>query len=158
MKEILNPFAGFEGYNCFGCSQDNDIGLRMKFYEDGDDLVSNWHPHVLFQGWNSILHGGIQCTLLDEIASWFVFVKLQTFGVTSNIDIKLKKPVNIDKGDIHLRAGLAEMRRNIAFVKVNLHDGENTLCAEGMIQVYTFPPDKPVGNIGYPGIEKFKKE
>ena len=28
-----------EGYNCFGCSPDNEAGVRMEFYEDGDEVV-----------------------------------------------------------------------------------------------------------------------
>ena len=31
-----------EGYNCFGCSPDNEAGVRMEFYEDGDEVVSIW--------------------------------------------------------------------------------------------------------------------
>ena len=27
-----------EGYNCFGCSPDNEAGVRMEFYEDGDEI------------------------------------------------------------------------------------------------------------------------
>ena len=44
MKKIINPWRNHEGYNCFGCSPDNPIGLHMEFYEDGDYVVSTWHP------------------------------------------------------------------------------------------------------------------
>ena len=53
-KKIINPWRNHEGYNCFGCSPDNPIGLHMEFfaeqsgraerYEDGDYIVSTWHP------------------------------------------------------------------------------------------------------------------
>jgi acyl-coenzyme A thioesterase PaaI-like protein len=158
MLKILNPFENFKGYNCFGCSQHNSVGLKMQFYDDGNEIVSTWKPGNNYQGWNSILHGGIQCTLIDEIASWYVFVKLKTFGVTSHVEVKLKRPVDIAKGDISLRANLAEMKRNIAFIYVKLFDGENNLCADGTIQCYTFPQDKAVGNMSYPGYEKFINE
>ena len=39
MKKIINPWRNHEGYNCFGCSPDNPIGLHMEFYEDGDYIV-----------------------------------------------------------------------------------------------------------------------
>ena len=35
MKKIINPWRNHEGYNCFGCSPDNPIGLHLEFYEDG---------------------------------------------------------------------------------------------------------------------------
>ena len=43
-KKIINPWRNHEGYNCFGCSPDNPIGLHLEFYEDGDYIVSTWHP------------------------------------------------------------------------------------------------------------------
>ncbi len=39
MRKIRNPWLGKEGYDCFGCSPDNPIGLKMEFYEDGEDIV-----------------------------------------------------------------------------------------------------------------------
>lgn len=44
MKKIINPWCGMEGYNCYGCNPDNKSGLRMEFYEDGDEIVSVWNP------------------------------------------------------------------------------------------------------------------
>ena len=44
MKKIINPWKDMEGYNCFGCSPDNEAGVRMEFYEDGDEVVSIWKP------------------------------------------------------------------------------------------------------------------
>ena len=93
MKKISNPFEKSENYNCFGCSQNNKFGLQMKFFEDEDEIVTFWQPQNRFQGYNFVLHGGIQATLMDEIASWVVFIKLKTAGVTSKMEIRYKKPV-----------------------------------------------------------------
>ena len=49
MQQIKNPWLGIEGYNCFGCCPDNPIGLKMRFYEDGEDVVCLWHPQGLKQ-------------------------------------------------------------------------------------------------------------
>ena len=49
-KKIINPWRNHEGYNCFGCSPDNPIGLHMEFYEDGDYVVSTWHPEHNYKG------------------------------------------------------------------------------------------------------------
>ena len=69
MRKIKNPWTDKEGYDCYGCCHDNPIGLHMDFYEDGDDIVCFWNPQQHFQGWVDPLHGGIQSTLIDEIAS-----------------------------------------------------------------------------------------
>ena len=74
MKKIKNPYAGLEeqGYNCFACCPSNPFGLKMEFYEDGDDIVCLWNPHPNFQSWLNTLHGGIQSTLMDELGGWVV--------------------------------------------------------------------------------------
>ena len=83
MKKIKNPWVHKDGYFCFGCAPNNPIGVKMEFYEDGDDIVSIWSPSKYYQGWVNTLHGGIASTLLDEVCGWVVSRKLQTTGVTS---------------------------------------------------------------------------
>jgi acyl-coenzyme A thioesterase PaaI-like protein len=48
----------------------------MTFFDDGEGIVSNWGPKEGYQGYDKVLHGGIQATLIDEIASWVVYVRL----------------------------------------------------------------------------------
>ena len=54
MKKIINPWKGMEGYNCFGCAPNNEAGVRMEFYEDGEEIVSIWKPRPEYQGWRYI--------------------------------------------------------------------------------------------------------
>lgn len=118
MQKIKNPWAHREGYNCFGCCQDNPIGIHMEFYEDEDDILCFWKPQPQFQGWIDTLHGGIQSTLIDEIASWVVFRKLQTTGVTSKLEVRFLHPILTTEVQITLRAHLREMKRNYAYIDV----------------------------------------
>ena len=101
MKKIINPWRNHEGYNCFGCCPENPIGLHMEFYEDGDYIVSKWHPEKNYQGWVNTMHGGILSTLIDEVCGWVVTRKLQTSGYTvfylfflQNYDFFLIKQLN----------------------------------------------------------------
>jgi uncharacterized protein (TIGR00369 family) len=158
MKKIRNPFVAKEGYNCFGCSPDNKLGLNLTFSEDGDFIVSKWLPKSQFQGWQNVLHGGIQATLLDEIASWLVFIKLNTSGVTSRMDIKLKKPVYTDQGELILKAKLMEMNRNIAVIETWLYNPAMELCTYGLMHYYTFKEEIAREKLWYPGSDAFYEE
>ncbi len=153
--QIKNPFYQLEGYNCFGCSPDNKLGLRMNFRVEGDAVVCDWEPQDHLQGWVGVLHGGIQATLMDEIASWFVFVKLQTAGVTSKMEVKLIKPVKMDMAPFRLRATLQEMKRNIAMIQVELFMNDGTLGAEAIMHYFTYPQNIASSKLFYPGIEHF---
>ena len=141
MKKIDNPFAGLENYNCFGCSPNNPYGLQMEFYEDGDEIVSLWEPKKQFQGYHAILHGGIQSTLIDEIASWLVRTKLRSSGMTSKLEVKFKKPVLMNEGGLTLRAKLLETKRNLAYINVKLINSKDELCSEGEVVFFLLPKE-----------------
>lgn len=158
MKKIVNPFVKREGYNCFGCSPDNVFGLKLSFVEDGEYVIAQWQPESRFQGWNNTLHGGIQATLMDEIASWLVFVKLNTSGVTSKMEVKLRKPVAMDKGTLTVKARLREMKRNIAVIDTWLYSHDMELCTEGVMYYFTFPVEIAAEKFWYPGTEAFYTE
>ena len=96
MEKLQNPWLSLvdEGYNCFACAPTNPKGLKMEFWEDGDDLVSLWHPSPDYEGWLGTLHGGIQSTLIDEIGGWWIGRKLQLSAMTTNLQVKFRKPVS----------------------------------------------------------------
>lgn len=131
-----------EGYHCFGCCPDNPAGVHMEFFEDGDEVVCFWLPQAHFQGWVDTLHGGIQSTLIDEIASWVVFRKLQTTGVTNKLEVKFMKPIMTTENQITLRARLVEMKRQVAFIEVKVYNSQEELCTEGKAVYFTANQEK----------------
>lgn len=155
MKKLKNPFTKLEGYNCFVCSPDNPIGLQLDFYLDDDRVVTIWDPNPNFQGYPNILHGGIQATLLDEVASWAVYVLVGTGGVTSQLDIHYQKPVRMDRGRIEATARIREVRRKIAVIDVELSDGQGQICTTGAVYYYIYPPRVAMKKMHYPGKEAF---
>ena len=155
MKKIRNPYVGIKGYNCFGCSPNNEHGLQMHFVEEGDYLTCDWAPRGFLAGYNNVLHGGIQATLMDEIASWFVQIKFKTAGVTSNMNIRLKRSVPVKEGNLKLRAWLKEVRRNLVDVNVELLTPDGKTGAEGVITYYTFSPEVAREKLYFPDPETF---
>jgi len=155
MKIVRNPFVKMNGYQCFGCSPDNPSGLQLQFAVDGDEVIAEWAPKPHFQGWNNTLHGGIQATLLDELASWYVFVKLNTSGVTSKMEVKLRKPVYTNAGKLFLRGKLRHMNRNIAVIDTYLYNSNQVLCTEAVMHYFTFAEDVAREKYWYPGREAF---
>ena len=142
MRKIKNPWLQKEGYHCFGCCPDNPAGVHMEFFEDGDEVVCFWLPQAHFQGWVDTLHGGIQSTLIDEIASWVVFRKLQTTGVTNKLEVKFMKPIMTTENQITLRARLVEMKRQVAFIEVKVYNSQEELCTEGKAVYFTANQEK----------------
>ena len=155
MRKIRNPFLQSENYQCFGCSPRNACGLQMEFFEDGDEVISMWHPKNHLQGYGSVLHGGVQATAMDELASWAVFLKLKTAGVTSRLDVVYHKPVYTHRGEITLRASVQGVEENRATSAVRLFDAEGGLCSEATVVYFTFPPRLARKRLYYPGYDAF---
>lgn len=139
MRKILNPYAKLEGYNCFGCSPKNQLGLQMEFFEDGDWVVSEWKPKSHLAGYGNVLHGGIQSTILDEIASWVVYVKVKTAGVTATLNVKYKNTVFTDKGNLTIKAKLRDQNKKIATIHAELLDAEGKICSVAEVKYFIFP-------------------
>lgn len=157
MKKIYNPFVIHRGedYNCFGCSPNNKLGLQLEFWEDGDELLTYWDPKSWLVGYSSILHGGIQATLMDELAGWVVLVKCKTGGVTMEMNVKYLKPVLITKGKIEVRSRLVSLNGNIADISCELYDGERLCCATAEMKYYCYPEHVARRKLQYPGVEAF---
>lgn len=131
MKKLINPYLNKEGYNCFGCSPTNPIGLHLEFWEDGDDVVATWSPNVNYDGWVETLHGGIISTLIDEVANWVLSRKLQSAGVTTKLEVKFRRPVSTRDSHVTLRGHIVGQTRNFYTVQVTLHDSQGNLCDVG---------------------------
>ena len=153
MKKIINPWLHKEGYDCFGCAPGNEAGVKMEFYEDGEDVVSVWRPEAKYQGWINTLHGGIQAVLLDEICAWVILRKLQTTGVTSKMETRYLKSVDTTDPYVVLRAHIVEQRRNIVILEATIHNHKDELCSKAVCTYFTFPPEKVRDEMRFLGCE-----
>lgn len=115
-------------HNCFACGTLNVHGLHLELHV-GDD--SCWTDLVLperFEGWEGIAHGGILCTILDEVMAWS-FVARDVWGVTARMNVEFRKPVAVGSL-IHAEGRVVELRRRLVTVKGEITDaGDGTLLA-----------------------------
>ncbi|NOY36756.1 MAG: PaaI family thioesterase [Chlorobi bacterium] len=153
-RTILNPFDP-EQYRCIGCSPSNPIGLHLQFYEEGDEVFAHWNPDENMQGYINVLHGGIQTTLMDEIASWTVYIKLQTAGVTESLSVDFHKPVYINKGPLTVRAKVSSVEGKHALIETGIYNSKEELCASGKMVYFIYPQEVARRRLHYPGIEAF---
>lgn len=151
MKKIINPWKGVDGYMCFACSPNNPLGLHLEFYEDGDDIVAFWNPSEYTQGWLNTLHGGIQTTLMDEIAGWVIVRKLQTTGVTSKLEAKFMKSISTNDSRLTIRGRIIEQKRNAVFLEAEIYNSQNELCSRADMVYFVVSQDKAKEEFGFQG-------
>ncbi|MDR2868789.1 MAG: PaaI family thioesterase [Bacteroidales bacterium] len=148
-KKIINVFAK-EDYYCFGCSPHNPIGLQLQFVETEEGIETEWSPRQYCEGYPGVVHGGIQATLMDEIAAWVVYIKVKCSGVTSRLNIKYAKPVDSHQDKVLLKAKLREVKRSLAYIDVVLINEKEEICASAEAIYFLIPHDKAVTMNYYP--------
>ncbi|UCD63613.1 MAG: PaaI family thioesterase [Candidatus Zixiibacteriota bacterium] len=126
MKEI----AAYTG--CFVCGQDNNIGLKARFFYDGEKAVCDITAHELYTGYKDIYHGGIVMTLMDEVMIKALLAE-EVFVVTAEITVRLKRPVY--SGDrLHFEGRKTRQKKDVIYftegVAVN-QDGVTVAEATG---------------------------
>lgn len=159
-RKIHNPFIELKGdsYNCFGCSPHNNHGLHLEFWEDGEEVFSEWEPVNMFEGYHGVVHGGMQATLMDEVAAWTVYVKCETAGVTMGMEIKYKKPLSSLNGKVKVVATVKEQTSRLAKVDVKLYNSDGVLATESIVSYFLFPVERARKEFMYPGVEAFFEE
>jgi acyl-coenzyme A thioesterase PaaI-like protein len=83
----------FEPHHCFACGELNEHGLQLRLHTDP---TGSWTELTLaprFQGWEAVAHGGIICTILDEVMAWSVIGR-GTWGVTARLTATFKRPIS----------------------------------------------------------------
>ena len=94
-RVALDPMIFGAEQPCYGCRQDHPTGLRLRFFREGDAVVTELTPGELQQGPPGVMHGGLVTTLADELAAWTVLGLRQRFGFTAAIEARLKRPARV---------------------------------------------------------------
>jgi uncharacterized protein (TIGR00369 family) len=116
-----------EGF-CFGCGQNNPLGLKLRFMKDSETIRTEFTADKMYQGWPGLLHGGILGCLLDEAMSNVAYATGNTC-VTASIEIRQRQPVKVEV-PLVITAWIIRQRKKLIETagKVTLQDG--TVIAE----------------------------
>lgn len=139
MREIENVFSDFPGYNCFACGPRNIHGLRMRFFLDDEtnEVFTKVSPEEYFSGWPGIVHGGVQCALVDEVAFWATFSETKKIAFTAKIEISYSRKV--PSGEIlDVRAKVKSVRGRQIVVDSVIRDGNGNSLTKGTV-TYMIP-------------------
>jgi acyl-coenzyme A thioesterase PaaI-like protein len=91
----VDPFLAVRSdHACFGCGDDNPIGLRLQFAADGDGVKASFIPRPEHQGFLEVVHGGIISTVLDEAMAWAT-AYAGIWAVTGDMRVRFRQPLNI---------------------------------------------------------------
>jgi uncharacterized protein (TIGR00369 family) len=120
--ELVKEIAAIP--KCFVCGQENQVGLKARFFWDGEKAFCDIAADEMYAGYKKILHGGIVATLLDEVMIKSLLAE-EIVAVTAEINVRFKKPIH--SGDsLHLEGWKTDEERAVYFTRgqVTNQDGE----------------------------------
>jgi acyl-coenzyme A thioesterase PaaI-like protein len=128
--------------HCWGCGPDNEQGLQLKSYVEGDQCVATWQPRPpFFAGPTHVLNGGIIAALIDCHSVCTAIARLyqeekrpigeppDTWCATASLNITYRRPVPLDQ-PLELRARVTSRNGRRSTVECSLTSSDNE-CATG---------------------------
>ncbi len=136
-KESPNPVAVDRSMvdRCFGCGQANEEGLHLGFSRYADGTVETNHraaPHHC--GLDTVVHGGIQATILDEVMGVAAQLSLPDDAsdlacVTAEMNLRYLAPVPMDQ-DVVARAKIERIDGRDIYVVGGIVDTDGTILTD----------------------------
>ncbi|MDP7420529.1 MAG: PaaI family thioesterase [bacterium] len=105
---------------CFACGIHNPNSLHLMFKTEGEYLTTTFKPNRTHQGYKGILHGGIICTLLDEVMAWSA-IEYGKPAVTARLEVRYLKPASTD-GTLEARARVVVEKKRLIKVEAELYE------------------------------------
>ena len=80
--------------HCFGCGKKNTSGLQLDCRLEGETLVTEIVFEEKYVGYPGIVHGGIICCVLDEVAASHLY-QLGYTAMTADLQVRFKHPISL---------------------------------------------------------------
>ena len=139
-RQPLERFR-FEPHHCFACGELNEYGLHLDLHVTPEGCWTELTLEPRFQGWESVAHGGIVCTLLDEVMAWSV-IGQDTWGVTARLNVSFRRPVPVGR-PIRAEGWVSESGRRLFRTAGRVLDpATGEVLAEGDATFIPAPPDQ----------------
>jgi acyl-coenzyme A thioesterase PaaI-like protein len=128
----------FSPHNCFGCGTLNSHGMQLDLHIETGRCWTELTLQPHFEGWQGIAHGGIVCTVLDEVMAWSL-VGADNWGVTAKLSVAFKRPIRVGQ-PIRAEGWVTKERRRLvatAGTVVDMADGTVLASAEALYMAAT---------------------
>lgn len=128
---------------CFACGMQNEIGLKLQFYADGDGgVVGEYTVPRHFEGYPGLVHGGIVATMLDEaLIRTFLLDDPNRLMYTARLTTRFRKHLPIEQ-PLKLRAKIVKDRQTKGEAEAQIFGPDGDLLVEGQALMVALREDE----------------
>ncbi|MEO0575928.1 MAG: hotdog fold domain-containing protein [Pseudomonadota bacterium] len=123
----MNEATG--GANCFACSPDNPIGLKIRFSMQDDVCVGLFTPSDYHVGFDDVVHGGLLFAALDDVMANWLHLQGEA-GFTAKATVRYRQPARIGE-TLRLEGRmLSRRRRHVTLSGVAMRKSDGVIVTE----------------------------
>lgn len=123
---------------CYGCGQDNPVGLRLEVRAaEADAVEATYTFDERFEGGPGVVHGGATAALIDDLFGRLL-VRIVVLAVTAELSLAYLRPVHVHepcelRAELVARSGRDE--RDLIVRAWLMQGGQRKVRAEGRFRV-----------------------
>ena len=135
---------------CFGCGPRNELGLRIRSFEQADgSVVTEWQARPEHEAFDGFVNGGILGTLIDCHSNWTAIAALLArsgaetapSNVTAEMNVRYRRPTPSNR-PVRLVGRTVELGDDRAVVETTL-ESEGVVTAVGRATFVAAGPGHP---------------
>jgi uncharacterized protein (TIGR00369 family) len=123
MKRIV----GYPG--CMACGKANPRGLQLDLFLVDGRVETRFRLPEYAQGFPGAAHGGVLCTILDEVMAWAAIETTGRFCVTGEMSVRFLAPA-VPGDEILSHGEIAEDRRRYLVCRGEVRGADGRLLAK----------------------------
>jgi acyl-coenzyme A thioesterase PaaI-like protein len=117
MDTLYRVAVTYDG-RCFGCGQDNDEGLQMRFEPTPDGSVCEFDVPARYQSWHGMIHGGVIALMLDEAVGWAGWHAGRP-GLTGRLEVRFRQPLRVGER-VRVAGRVDRVRRTLVYATASI--------------------------------------
>jgi acyl-coenzyme A thioesterase PaaI-like protein len=139
MANLYRVLVTYDG-RCFGCGQDNDEGLKMRFEPTVNGSVCEFEVPDRYQSWRGMIHGGMIALMLDEAVGWAGWHAGHP-GLTGRLEVRFRQPLRL--GDrVRVVGRVEKVRRTLVYASAFIErTGDHERIAEATATLLATPTE-----------------
>jgi len=135
----MKKISGYPG--CMACGKANPRGLQLDLFLVDGRVETRFRLPGYVQGFPGAAHGGVLCTILDEVMAWVAIETTGRFHVTGEMNVRFLSPAAPGEEILAWgRIGEDKRRYLLCRGEVLAADGRPLAKAEG--KFFPVPPEK----------------
>jgi uncharacterized protein (TIGR00369 family) len=135
----MKKLSGYPG--CMACGKANPRGLQLDLYFGNGRVETRFRIPEYAQGFPGAAHGGILCTILDEVMAWVAIETTGRFFVTGEMNVRFLAPA-VTGDEIVARGEIAEDKRRYLICRGEVQSADGRLLAKAEGKFFPVPAEQ----------------